>query len=101
MIIDDNSTIDLISTLATIQRHVMRTMLATTEDYIELQPALVLLISAQGTLTDALDNDRRMEDEFQELITNVQRGSEFCEACADQESIAAPGESIYCRRHRE
>jgi hypothetical protein len=105
MYIDDTTTIEVISNLTNVQRHIMRTMLATGEDFDQLQPALQLVIGAQSELTIALDASQRADEEFEALVSKVRveteaKGSEFCDACADQESIAAPGQTIYCRKHR-
>jgi hypothetical protein len=71
MFLDDNTATEVISSLATIQRHVMTTMLASGEDFQELQPALAKIIDAQGVLTDALDSSKQVDEEFETLISKV------------------------------
>jgi hypothetical protein len=101
MFIDDNSTIEVIANLANVQRIVMEAMLKTGEDFDELQPGLELLISSQKELTIALDASQRADDEMEKFISKIRvEADEYCPDCADQSSIAAPGQPVHCRSHR-
>jgi hypothetical protein len=76
MIIDDVKTTELISDLATIQRHIMRTMLATGEDFDQLQPALQLVIGAQTALIDHLDNQPISDADVVDIAAKVHQMAE-------------------------
>jgi hypothetical protein len=102
MFITDDTTTEVIANLANVQCIVMETMLRTIEDFDELQPGLELLISSQKELTIALDASKRADDEMEKFISKIriETADEYCPDCADQASIAAPGQTIYCRSHQ-